>query len=152
MAKRSDSNTTDAGESDAVANIDFDVSAFPAQLQAIGASVAAVLGQLDAVTASKRMTILELAAVGGSSQTEAEAARTRDDATAKAKQELRELAEAHEGDESVPGAMLAQVAAHAVGLAFENVVATSQQLDALAQAVLARAAANLLDGEDGGPA
>ena len=119
-----------------------DVSALPEQLRNIGASVATVLAELDAVLARKRVSILDLARAGGSSEVEAMAERQ-----VEVEREI-ERVESDSGDANAPAAMLASAAVHSVGLAMQNTVAASQQLDIIAQAVVTRAATELLDASE----
>lgn len=111
---------------------------FPQAARAIGNATALVLEQLNAVTNNQRSAILMLIEAGESTRANASA-----EATALAHETRDTVQNAHTSSASE---LLAYAAAQAIATAMHNTVATMQQLDILAQAVLSRAAAQRLDG------
>lgn len=118
---------------------------FAKELLAIGTNVAAVLATLNQVTAEKRLTILGLAAQAAQNplpaQAQAETSPALADATKRAEQAIADL---NTSAPPSPIHFVEHAAAQAISMALHNTVATNQQLDILAQAVLAKAAAILL--------
>jgi hypothetical protein len=117
---------------------------FSRELRSIGESCAAVLARLNEVTQAKRQAILDMAAAAGERSQPPNGPCPTASLSGTVERALS-TAENPGGRES-PIEMLELAVAHAVGLAVQNTVAADQQLDILAQAVLARAAASLLQG------
>jgi len=115
---------------------------FSGELARIGAAVAGVLVLLNEVTELKRQGILSLAAsaAGPPEATASDVAAKLADAAAR----MDDLSQATSDDHATAPhgviAMLEQSVAHSIALAIQNTVAVDQQLDVLAQALLARAA------------
>lgn len=120
---------------------------FSREIVAIGASAAAVLDMLNDVTAEKRASILALAASAAGAELPrgqgAKSALSLLDAVKRAERTAAALQK-----DAPPSAitLVEHAAAQAIAMAIQNTVATDQQLDIIAQAVLARSAALLLSG------
>ena len=120
---------------------------FSRELARIGAAVAGVLVLLNEVTELKRQGILALAtsAAGPPEATTAgDVAAKLADAAAR----MDDLSQVSSDDHATAAhgviAMLEQSVVHSIALAIHNTVAVDQQLDVLAQAVLARSAVAVL--------
>lgn len=108
---------------------------------AVTAAVSGALAQLEAVLAAQRRGIVALAAVG---KLEVELPSVAP-IEVNVPKDMPRGADDRGGDAAgLAGAALCHAAAHAIGLALYNAVAAQQQLQVLAQAVTAQAAARVL--------
>jgi Killing trait len=122
---------------------------FADRVRGIGEACAAVLALLNQVTAIKRESILGLAEQGshdgeeaGSGRAAAPASRSAADAT----KPVESAAATATAQPASPIHLLECAAVQAIAMALHNTVAADQQLDILAQAVLARKAALVMGG------
>lgn len=129
---------------------------FAGTVGAVTQAVAAALAQLEAVLAVQRREIVALAATGGRPPVEARSRGSADPAAA-----VEAVLKSMPGETcpegaaaGEPGAVaqaaIVHAAAHAITLALYNTVAAQQQLNVLAQAVTAQAAAAVLGARTSG--
>jgi hypothetical protein len=118
---------------------------FASSAQAIGQACAAVLALLNEVTAVKRESILALATLPSEAPAaDAAKAPTAPSLTAAVTHAEGLAATLSQQPAETPLHLLECAAAQAIAMAIQNTVAADQQLDILAQAILAKRAAQLL--------
>ena len=150
MLDRAHTDSTTAAPAAECREIKQSVGHFCQELRAIGESCATVLSRLNEVTQAKRQTILDIAASAAERSHVPCEARPAGSLPSAVERALSSAEKASSSGAEGHIEMLELAVIQAVAMAVHNTIAANQQLDILAQAVLACAAGSLIHGDKAG--